>query len=298
MATASARCCCSRCHDQTTIAVVPPMMNKTPSVMMMPAVAPLLMDLLLVWVCVRVRLERGDDGIRGDRQLERDEIEVLHRLPVCRQLEGAMHQVGLLEPVKMHIEQRPRHVEPAGQLTDVHPAAGELRDDAQPQGVGHRREQGEQLFASQGLLLRRLPHVMFNLQVEDRAVNAPLDSCCDPVFRDISWRPEPRTVVYGGNMASGSNMRVGDAEREAVAAQLREHYADGRLTLDELNERLDQAFAARTRADLTAVTRDLPVSGRPFATTSPAAGLNPWQDATSGSSGSSHSRRQFAMLAP
>ncbi|HZR48802.1 MAG TPA: DUF1707 domain-containing protein [Streptosporangiaceae bacterium] len=93
-------------------------------------------------------------------------------------------------------------------------------------------------------------------------------------------------------------MRVGDAEREAVAAQLREHYADGRLTLDELNERLDQAFAARTRADLTAVTRDLPVSGRPFATTSPAAGLNPWQDATSGSSGSSHSRRQFAMLAP
>lgn len=100
-------------------------------------------------------------------------------------------------------------------------------------------------------------------------------------------------------MASGSNMRVGDAEREAVAAQLREHYADGRLTLDELNERLDQAFAARTRADLTAVTRDLPVTGRPFGTAG--AGVNPWQDATSGSSGSSgssHSRRQFALLAP
>lgn len=105
-------------------------------------------------------------------------------------------------------------------------------------------------------------------------------------------------------MASGSNMRVGDAEREAVAAQLREHYADGRLTLDELNERLDQAFAARTRADLTAVTRDLPVTGRPFATagTSTGAGMNPWHDATSGSgsgyTGSSRSRRQFAMLAP
>ncbi len=38
-------------------------------------------------------------------------------------------------------------------------------------------------------------------------------------------------------MVSGPNMRVGDAEREAVASQLREHYADGRLTLDELNER-------------------------------------------------------------
>ena len=43
-------------------------------------------------------------------------------------------------------------------------------------------------------------------------------------------------------MATGYNVRVGDADREAVAAQLREHYADGRLTLEELNERLDQTF--------------------------------------------------------
>jgi Domain of unknown function (DUF1707) len=59
-------------------------------------------------------------------------------------------------------------------------------------------------------------------------------------------------------MATGFNIRVGDADREAVASQLREHYADGRLTLDELNERLDQAFAAKTRADLNTVLRDLP----------------------------------------
>ena len=59
-------------------------------------------------------------------------------------------------------------------------------------------------------------------------------------------------------MATGYNVRVGDADREAVAAQLREHYADGRLTLEELNERLDQAFAARTKADLNTVMRDLP----------------------------------------
>ena len=62
-------------------------------------------------------------------------------------------------------------------------------------------------------------------------------------------------------MATGSNIRVGDAERDAVATQLREHYGDGRLTLDELNERLDQTLRARTAADLTAVTRDLPSSG-------------------------------------
>jgi uncharacterized protein DUF1707 len=64
-------------------------------------------------------------------------------------------------------------------------------------------------------------------------------------------------------MASGYNVRVGDADREAVAAQLREHYADGRLTLEELNERLDQAFAAKTKADLNVVMRDLPQAMRP-----------------------------------
>jgi uncharacterized protein DUF1707 len=66
-------------------------------------------------------------------------------------------------------------------------------------------------------------------------------------------------------MASGYNVRVGDADREAVAAQLREHYADGRLTLEELNERLDQAFAAKTKADLNTVMRDLPQAMRPGA---------------------------------
>jgi hypothetical protein len=68
-------------------------------------------------------------------------------------------------------------------------------------------------------------------------------------------------------MATGHNVRVGDADRDAVATQLREHFADGRLTLEELNERLDQAFAAKTRADLNTVTRDLPQAARPAAGT-------------------------------
>jgi Domain of unknown function (DUF1707) len=59
-------------------------------------------------------------------------------------------------------------------------------------------------------------------------------------------------------MATEWNVRVSDTERDAVAAQLREHYAQGRLSLEELNERLDRAFASRTRADLNAVTSDLP----------------------------------------
>jgi hypothetical protein len=66
-------------------------------------------------------------------------------------------------------------------------------------------------------------------------------------------------------MATGYNVRVGDADREATAAQLREHYADGRLTLEELNERLDQTFAAKTKADLNTVMRDLPQAPRPTA---------------------------------
>ncbi|HMD93324.1 MAG TPA: DUF1707 domain-containing protein [Trebonia sp.] len=56
-------------------------------------------------------------------------------------------------------------------------------------------------------------------------------------------------------------MRVSDAEREAAATELREHYAAGRLTLEELNERLDKALAAKTRADLNGLMTDLP-SGR------------------------------------
>lgn len=82
-------------------------------------------------------------------------------------------------------------------------------------------------------------------------------------------------------MASGYEMRVGDAEREAAAAELREHYASGRLTLDELNERLDKAFAARTRADLSALMTDLP-SARPGWA---AAGARPGAPAGIGSSG-------------
>jgi hypothetical protein len=90
-------------------------------------------------------------------------------------------------------------------------------------------------------------------------------------------------------------VRVGDADREAVAAQLREHYADGRLTLDELNERLDQAFAAKTRADLNTVLRDLPHTMRPYGALQPTgAGWDQGQD--QGSPG--WSRRPFAALAP
>jgi hypothetical protein len=59
-------------------------------------------------------------------------------------------------------------------------------------------------------------------------------------------------------MATQPSLRIGDRERDAVAAELREHYAHGRLTLEEFNQRLDAAFAAKTQRDLARITNDLP----------------------------------------
>lgn len=56
-------------------------------------------------------------------------------------------------------------------------------------------------------------------------------------------------------------IRAGDADRDAVAARLRTAHAEGRLTVDELGERLDAALAARTIGDLEPLTKDLPPTG-------------------------------------
>ena len=53
-------------------------------------------------------------------------------------------------------------------------------------------------------------------------------------------------------------IRLSDAEREAAAADLGEHFAQGRLTADEHAERLDQIWGARTRGEIAPIFRDLP----------------------------------------
>jgi Domain of unknown function (DUF1707) len=55
--------------------------------------------------------------------------------------------------------------------------------------------------------------------------------------------------------------RASDADRERFAAQLHEHYAEGRLTLEELQRRLDLVYAAETLIDLYELTSDLPHPG-------------------------------------
>ncbi|WP_181143634.1 DUF1707 SHOCT-like domain-containing protein [Streptomyces cinnamoneus] len=54
-------------------------------------------------------------------------------------------------------------------------------------------------------------------------------------------------------------MRASDAERERVAEALREAVAEGRLDMEEFDERLEAAYKARTHADLEPLVRDLPV---------------------------------------
>ena len=59
-------------------------------------------------------------------------------------------------------------------------------------------------------------------------------------------------------MTDTSSLRVSDQDREEAARQIREHYAAGRLTEDELNERLEAAYAARTEGELSRTLVDLP----------------------------------------
>ena len=55
-------------------------------------------------------------------------------------------------------------------------------------------------------------------------------------------------------------LRASDAERDATAERLRTAAGDGRLSLDELADRLEAALGATTRADLEPLTSDLPAT--------------------------------------
>jgi len=57
---------------------------------------------------------------------------------------------------------------------------------------------------------------------------------------------------------SDQHIRVSDAERNAVAELLGQHYADGRLDQAEFDERVGRTMAAKTRGDLTGLFDDLP----------------------------------------
>ena len=80
---------------------------------------------------------------------------------------------------------------------------------------------------------------------------------------DIPSSGDPPGSVPSSGDRSGAaaphEMRASDADRDRVMDVLRDAAAEGRLTVDELEERLEAALTARTFGDLAALTEDLPV---------------------------------------
>jgi hypothetical protein len=58
-----------------------------------------------------------------------------------------------------------------------------------------------------------------------------------------------------------NNIRISDADREQVTAGLREHFAEGRLTTEELDERITDTLNAKTFGELRGILADLPEPG-------------------------------------
>ncbi|MFD0688826.1 DUF1707 SHOCT-like domain-containing protein [Actinomadura fibrosa] len=72
--------------------------------------------------------------------------------------------------------------------------------------------------------------------------------------------PRPTYRPQNGDLHTdgADDLRIGDAERDAVMVALHDHFAAGRLDRAELDERLGTVLTAKTRRDLRAVVRDLP----------------------------------------
>jgi hypothetical protein len=67
---------------------------------------------------------------------------------------------------------------------------------------------------------------------------------------------------------------AGSADRERTVGVLRAGFTEGRLTQDELDDRIGRAYAARTYADLWKLTADLPIGPLPYPGGLPAV---PWE---------------------
>jgi hypothetical protein len=59
-------------------------------------------------------------------------------------------------------------------------------------------------------------------------------------------------------MPEPSELRASDQERERGVAEIREHFAAGRLSEEELDERVQAVYEARTQGELQALRADLP----------------------------------------
>ena len=92
-----------------------------------------------------------------------------------------------------------------------------------------------------------------------------------PVTRDRQQVAASSRSIVGRVSDDHLDMRATDADRDAAGAVVAAATSDGRLTLDEMHERLELVFAARTHGDLVAVTRDLAAPMHGMATPAQAA---------------------------
>lgn len=99
-------------------------------------------------------------------------------------------------------------------------------------------------------------------------------------------------LLSGHHEAPAPAQRVADADRDAAAAALGEHFAQSRLTLDELTARLDAALTATTHGELAKAARDLPQLPVPPAWNS---GRHRHPRATRGSRGAARPRRGWLI---
>ena len=78
--------------------------------------------------------------------------------------------------------------------------------------------------------------------------------------------PAPEGFGAAGGAASGINpgWLAASADRERAVGVLRAGFTEGRLTQEELDDRVAQAYAARTYGQLWALTADLPAGGLPY----------------------------------
>jgi hypothetical protein len=89
----------------------------------------------------------------------------------------------------------------------------------------------------------------------------------------IDGRPQPTSAR---EVAPAVQVRIGDAERDEAVSALGDHFAAGRLTREELDERIDRAIQARYGSDLEPLFADLPKPDKPVATPGP----NQWPGRT------------------
>ena len=80
-----------------------------------------------------------------------------------------------------------------------------------------------------------------------------------PENSSIPWLPEQgRREGEQRHSSPRHATRIGDAERDAAAQELGDHFAAGRLTIQELHDRISLVLAAQTRGQLIRVMADLP----------------------------------------